>query len=322
MSLMKIVAVLVAVVAGVGAVFLLSEPADPRTGPLRVAATTGMIADTARVIGGARAGVTGLMGQGVDPHLYKASPTDVRVLTQADLILYNGLHLEGRMADLFVRLARRQPTVQVTETIPEELLRQPPEFAGHFDPHVWFDVSLWMKTAERVRDALTEVDPEGGAEYAANADKHLAEMAALHEWCKTELARVPAEKRVLVTAHDAFGYFGRAYGLEVLGIQGISTDSEPSIQDINRLVDLLVTRKVGAVFVESSVPPKTIEALVEGARSRGHTVVIGGELFSDAMGRDGTPEGTYIGMVRHNVTTIVRALLGEGNAGGAGAETP
>ncbi|MFM9994766.1 MAG: metal ABC transporter solute-binding protein, Zn/Mn family [Phycisphaerales bacterium] len=322
MSLMKIVAVLVAVVAAVGAVFLLSEPAAPRTGPLRVAATTGMIADTARVIGGARAGVTGLMGQGVDPHLYKASPTDVRVLTQADLILYNGLHLEGRMADLFVRLARRQPTVQVTETIPEELLRQPPEFAGHFDPHVWFDVSLWMKTAERVRDALTEVDPEGGAEYAANADKHLAEMAALHEWCKTELARVPAEKRVLVTAHDAFGYFGRAYGLEVLGIQGISTDSEPSIQDINRLVDLLVTRKVGAVFVESSVPPKTIEALVEGARSRGHTVVIGGELFSDAMGRDGTPEGTYIGMVRHNVTTIVRALLGEQNAGDAGAETP
>jgi manganese/zinc/iron transport system substrate-binding protein len=251
------------------------------------------------------------MGEGVDPHLYKASPADARLLAEADLILYNGLHLEGRMADVLVRLARSRPTVQVTESIPEDQLREPPEFQGQYDPHVWFDVSLWMKVVERTRDALTELDPLGREAFQANAASHLQELEALHAWCRGELARVPRERRILVTAHDAFGYFGRAYGLEVLGIQGISTDSEPSIQDINRLVDLLVERRVPAVFVESSVPRKTIEALVEGARARGHAVAIGGELFSDAMGRAGTPEGTYVGMVRHNVNTIVRALLGE-----------
>ncbi len=287
------------------------RPAAAGQAPLRVVTTTGMIADAARNVAGNRAGVTALMGEGVDPHLYKASPADARLLAEADLILYNGLHLEGRMADVLVRMARSRPTVQVTESIPENQLREPPEFKGQYDPHVWFDVSLWMKVVERTRDALTELDPQGREAFQANAARHLQELEALHTWCREELARVPRERRVLVTAHDAFGYFGRAYGLEVLGIQGISTDSEPSIQDINRLVDLLVERRVPAVFVESSVPRKTIEALVEGARARGHSVAIGGELFSDAMGRAGTPAGTYVGMVRHNVNTIVRALLGE-----------
>ena len=195
--------------------------------PLKVVATTGMIADAARNIAGDRAKVTALMGEGVDPHLYKASPGDARLMTDADLILYNGLHLEGKMADVLVKLARRKPTVQVTESIPENLLREPPEFQGQYDPHVWFDVSLWMKAAERTRDALTEIDAAGKEAYAANAARYIEELRVLHEWCKEELQRVPRDKRVLVTAHDAFGYFGRAYGLEVKAIQGISTDSEP-----------------------------------------------------------------------------------------------
>ncbi len=279
--------------------------------PIKIVATTGMIADAARNVAGDRAKVTALMGEGVDPHLYKASPGDARLMSDADLILYNGLHLEGKMADALVKLARRKPTVQVTESIPESLLREPPEFQGQYDPHVWFDVSLWMNVAERIRDALAEHDPAGKETYAGNASRYVEELRALHEWCKEELQQIPREKRVLVTAHDAFGYFGRAYGLEVKAIQGISTDSEPPLTVINDLVDLLVSRRINAVFVESSVPRKTIEALVEGASARGHRVTIGGQLFSDAMGREGTPEGTYVGMVRHNVNTIVRALTDE-----------
>ncbi len=286
---------------------------EPERGaePITIVATTGMIADAARNVAGDRAKVTALMGEGVDPHLYKASPGDARLMSDADLILYNGLHLEGKMADALVKLARRKPTVQVTESIPESLLREPPEFQGQYDPHVWFDVSLWMNVAERIRDALAEHDPAGKETYAANASGYIEELRVLHEWCKEELQRIPREKRVLVTAHDAFGYFGRAYGLEVKAIQGISTDSEPPLTVINDLVDLLVSRRISAVFVESSVPRKTIEALVEGASARGHRVTIGGQLFSDAMGREGTPEGTYVGMVRHNVNTIVKALTDE-----------
>jgi manganese/zinc/iron transport system substrate-binding protein len=279
-----------------------------------VVCTIGMIADIAREVGGVggeRVTVTALMGEGVDPHLYKASPADVRLLSSADVIFYNGLQLEGRMGDVLVRMARQQPTFAVSEAIDESLLREPPEFAGHYDPHVWFDVSLWMKAVERVRDALAERDPKGRAAYEENARRYLAQLAELHEWCRNELARVPRESRLLVTAHDAFGYFGRAYDIEVLAIQGISTDSEPALAQINRLVDTLVARRVPAVFVESSVPRKTIEALVEGCAGRDHTVRIGGQLFSDAMGKAGTPEGTYIGMVQHNVRTIVAALLGE-----------
>lgn len=276
--------------------------------PLRVVATTGMIADAARNVAGERAQVTALMGPGVDPHLYKATPGDVRSLQSADLILYNGLHLEGRLADVLVRLARTRPTVQVTESIDESLLREPPEFAGHFDPHVWFDVSLWTRVVERTRDALIERDPAGKDVYAANAAKYAAQLRELHEWCLAQVARIPEKDRVLVTAHDAFGYFGRAYGLEVHAIQGISTDSEAALKDINALVDLLVARRIPAVFIESSVPRKAVDALVEGCKARGHTVRIGGELFSDALGPPSTSEGTYIGMMRHNVRTIVSAL--------------
>jgi manganese/zinc/iron transport system substrate-binding protein len=278
--------------------------------PMRVVATIAMIGDVAREVGGERASVTNLMGEGVDPHLYKASPGDVRLMSEADLILYNGLHLEGRLADVIVRMAGRTMVVQATDGIPEEKLRQPKEFEGHFDPHAWFDASLWQYVNVRVRDAMIAKDPAGKESFTANAAAYAKVLEALHEYAKSTLATISAEKRVMVTAHDAFGYFGAAYGLEVLGIQGISTDSEASLQDINALVDTLVSRRVPAVFIESSVPRKTIDALIEGCKGREHSVVVGGELFSDAMGKAGTPEGTYVGMMLHNVDVVTKALGG------------
>lgn len=275
---------------------------------LKATATIGMIADVAEEIGKPHVSVTGLMGPGVDPHLYKATSSDLRKLSGADVILYNGLHLEGRMADVLVKLARRVPTVQVTETIPESMLKEPPAFAGQYDPHVWFNVEMWRYVAEHIRDTFIEMDDANAKTYRTNAEAYLKKMDDLHAYAKAQIATIPAESRVLVTAHDAFGYFGDAYGIEVMGIQGISTASEYGLQDLSRLVDVLVEREVKAVFVESSVSPKSIEALVRGAESKGHDVKIGGELFSDAMGEAGTPEGTYIGMVRHNVDTIVKAL--------------
>lgn len=277
-------------------------------GPLKAVSTTGMIHDAVTRVAADRVEAKALMGPGVDPHLYKPSPGDVRLLQGADAVFYNGLHLEGRMGDLLVRLASKKTVVAVTDRIEESLLREPPEMAGQHDPHVWFDVSLWSKAVARVRDALIEKDSEGAEAYRTNAARYLAELDDLHAWCRAEITRIPERARVLVTAHDAFGYFGRAYGMEVLAIQGVSTDSEAGLRDIARLVDTLTSRRIPAVFVESSVPRKAIDALVEGCRAKGHEVRIGGELFSDAMGAPGTPEGTYIGMVKHNVNTIVAAL--------------
>ncbi len=304
------------IAVALGGVALLIAGCAPPTGPsagppgqtLKVTATTGMIADAARVIGGEFVEVSGLMGPGVDPHLYKATQGDLAKLNSADVILYNGLHLEGRMADVLVKLARQVDTVQVTQTIPQGKLREPPEFAGHYDPHVWFDVSLWKYVVESVRDTLKGKDPAHAAIFDSNATAYLKELDTLHEYAKTQIATIPAEHRVLVTAHDAFGYFGRAYGIEVLGLQGISTASEYGLQDVEKLVNKIVDRKIAAVFVESSISPKSIEALAEGANSKGHKVRIGGQLFSDALGAEGSPEGAYLGMVRHNVDTIVKAL--------------
>ncbi|MEK6702310.1 MAG: zinc ABC transporter substrate-binding protein [Planctomycetota bacterium] len=281
------------------------------TKPLNIVATIAMAGDLGVNIGGERVKVKNIMGEGIDPHLYKASPGDVRLMSDADMILFSGLHLEGRMADLIVKMAGRRTVVQVTDSIDEKLLREPPEFAGHFDPHVWFDVSLWSTAAVRVRDALIEKDAAGKDVYTRNAEVYTKLLGELHQYAKDTLATIPKESRVMVTAHDAFGYFGRAYGLEVRAIQGISTDSEASLQDINALVDTLVSKKVPAVFIESSVPRKTIDALVEGCKSKGHTVTIGGELFSDAMGKEGTMDGTYVGMVVHNVETVAKALGGK-----------
>ncbi|MFN7021261.1 MAG: metal ABC transporter solute-binding protein, Zn/Mn family [Phycisphaerales bacterium] len=277
---------------------------------VRVVATTGMIADVAREVGGERVRVTGLMGEGVDPHLYKASPGDLRAMSDAGLVLYNGLHLEGRMADVIERMGGRTSVVRVTEGIEPALLLSKEGYAGHPDPHVWFDVSLWSKVVGRVRDALSARDPAGRESYEKSAAAYAAVLGELHGYAHSTVAGIPADRRVLVTAHDAFGYFSRAYGIEVLAIQGISTDSEASLRDINGLVDTLVSRKIPAVFIESSVPRKTVDALVEGCGARGHKVAVGGELFSDSMGREGTAEGTYVGMVLHNVETIAKALGG------------
>lgn len=271
-----------------------------------VVATTGMVADLARNIGGDRVAVTALMGPGVDPHLFKASEGDIARLQQARIIFYNGLHLEGRMGDILVKMAREKPTVAVAERIPEERLLITED--GVEDPHIWFDVSLWMEAAAVVRDSLVQLDPEGASTYRQNAEAYLAELKELDEWARAELATIPAGRRVLVTAHDAFGYFGRAYDIEVAGLQGISTATEYGLADLQQMIDLLVEREIKAVFIESSVPRSSIEALVEGAAALGHQVSIGGELFSDAMGPEGTPEGTYVGMIRHNVRAIVEAL--------------
>lgn len=276
------------------------------TYPIQVACTTGMVADLARNVGGKTLHVTQLMGERIDPHLYKATPGDVSQLNSADIIFYSGLHLEGKMADIFVRMARRKPTYAVTEYLDEKVVLENEE--GAFDPHLWFDVSLWSQTVNVVRDVLVRFDPPNAKEYQSRADAYQAELAKLHEYAKTQLATVPKERRVLVTAHDAFSYFGRAYDVEVRGIQGISTDSEAGVQTINSLVDFIAERKIKAVFVETSVSDRNMKALVEGCKAKGHEVVIGGELFSDAMGPADAPTGTYIGMVRHNVDTIVKAL--------------
>ncbi|HVS02993.1 MAG TPA: zinc ABC transporter substrate-binding protein [Thermoanaerobaculia bacterium] len=276
--------------------------------PLRVVTTTGMIADSAARIAGEHATVQALMGPGVDPHLFKASESDVRKLTEADLILYNGLHLEGKMADVLVKVARRRPVVAVSESVPEEALREPPEFAGQYDPHIWFDVSLWAQTLEPIADALAELAPQQGDVFRANAAAYGRELGELDAWVTGRIAEVPAARRVLVTAHDAFGYFGRRYAIEVVGLQGISTLAEAGLHDVERVVDLVVERGIKAIFVESSVPGRAIEAVQAAVAQRGRRVAIGGTLFSDAMGPPGTPQGTYPGMVRHNVETIVEAL--------------
>ncbi len=277
-------------------------------GPLEIVATTGMVGDIAKNLGGARVRIRTLMGPGVDPHLYKPTPGDARALQSADMVFYNGLHLEGKMSDVLERVGQKKAVVAVADDIPESQLLLADAATKTHDPHVWFDVSKWMLATEKARDSLVKFDPAGEKLYRDNATKYLAQLRELDSEARREIATIPQARRVLVTAHDAFRYFGRAYKIEVEGLQGISTASEVSVRDVSRIVDMLVKRRIKAVFVESSVPKRTIEAVAQGCRARGHEVVIGGELFSDAMGKSGTPEGSYIGMVRANVETIVGAL--------------
>jgi manganese/zinc/iron transport system substrate-binding protein len=276
---------------------------------VQVTTTVGMITDIVRQVGGERVTVTGLMGPGVDPHLYKPSAGDVQKLESADIIFYGGLELEGRMTDTLVKLSRQgKRAVPVTEDIPEDRLREPPEFEGKFDPHVWFDVTLWQEAVKKVNKELASVDPGSKDLYQKNTDAYLKQLDELHAYTRAQIASIPQQSRVLITAHDAFGYFGQQYGIEVRGLQGTSTATEASAADVQALAQFIADRKIKAIFVESSVPRATVEAVQAAVRSKGWDVAIGGELFSDAMGDDGTPEGTYIGMVRHNVDTIVKAL--------------
>jgi manganese/zinc/iron transport system substrate-binding protein len=286
-----------------------SEKGDVSDRQVNVVTTVGMIADVAQEVGGERVNVQGLMGPGTDPHLYKASEGDVQRLAEADLILYNGLHLEAKMGEVLERMdGQGVTTVAVAETISEDRLLQPAEFEGNYDPHVWFEIPLWIQTVEVVRDALIQVDPDSADLYTANAQAYMADLEALEAYVQEQVTRIPAEQRVLITAHDAFNYFGRAYGFEVRGLQGISTESEAGTGDVQDLAAFIASRKIPAIFIESSVPVRNIEAVQAAVRDKGFEVGIGGELFSDAMGDEGTPEGTYIGMVRHNVDTIVEAL--------------
>jgi manganese/zinc/iron transport system substrate-binding protein len=250
------------------------------------------------------------MGPGVDPHAYRQTRSDIVAMTQADLVLWNGLYLEAQLEPFLLDLAARKPVVAVAEAVPVAERLAHDEYADRHDPHVWMDPDLWVRVVGAVRDALAAADPDGAAVYAANAARHEAELRDLAAYAREVLASVPAARRVLVSAHDAFGYFGRAYGFEVEGIQGISTESEAGLRRIEALVELVVARDLPAVFVETSVADRNLRALIEGAAARGRTVEIGGELFSDAMGEPGTYEGTYLGMIDHNATVIARALGG------------
>jgi manganese/zinc/iron transport system substrate-binding protein len=268
-----------------------------------------MIADAVSVIGGDKVEVTALMGAGVDPHLYKASEGDVRRLSEAEIIFYNGLHLEAGMGEVLERMEGRALTVAVSDALERTHLLAPPEFSGNYDPHIWFDVEMWMKAVERVRDTLIEYDKTNADLYHANAARYLVELNELHGYVVAQAARIAPEQKVLVTAHDAFNYFGRAYGFQVRGLQGISTATEAGTGDVQALAAFIAERRIPAIFVESSIPQRTIEAVQAAVRSRGFETHIGGQLFSDAMGDAGTPQGTYIGMVRHNIETIMNALL-------------
>lgn len=276
---------------------------------IRVTTTIGMITDIVGEVGGEHVQVTGIMPSGVDPHLYKASQGDIQKFEQADIIFYNGLHLEGKMTEVFEEMAEQKPTIAVAERVdPSRLIVVSDQGGQVYDPHIWFDVKLWMVAVETVRDELAAFDEANAEAYRANAGAYLAELEELDRYASERIASIPEEQRVLVTAHDAFSYFGAAYGIEVRGLQGISTASEAGSKDVTDLRDYLVERKIKAVFVETSVSDRSITAVIEGARQLGHDIREGGTLYSDAMGEQGTTEGTYIGMVRYNVDTIVNAL--------------
>ncbi len=306
-----------------------STPASAKTfsgkHPIKAVATTGMIGDLVRNVGGAQVQVTDLFKPGVDPHTYRASTEDLRVLQSADIVFYNGLHLEGKMGSILEKLGEKVPSIGVgdglqtlpkinfkTADVPQRdlvyqdgwLLRD----GDHPDPHIWFDVRLWAKMADVVAEKLAAFDPTHAADYRKRGDEYRERLLKLDSEVGEQLKAVPTERRVLVTSHDAFRYFGRAYKVDVRGIQGVSTETEASVGHITELVDFLTKAKVKAVFVESSVNPRNMKALMEGCQARGHAVHLGGELFSDAMGETGTPEGTYEGMIRHNAKTIVEAL--------------
>ena len=289
------------------------EPAEKRatSDRLYVVATTGMVADLVQAIGGSEVEVDALMGPGVDPHLYKATQGDLSRLQEADLVVYNGLHLEGKMGEVLEKLGQRKSVVAVSEGIPVEKLLQDTLFSGNYDPHIWFDVSLWATAIPVVTAALIREDSTRRDYFMDRATQYAVELEGLHNWVRDTLQVLPADRRVVVTAHDAFNYFGRAYDVEVRGLQGISTLSEFGLRDRVDLVNFLVAKDIKAVFVETSVSTKNIESIIEGCRQKGHSVRIGGNLFSDAMGAAGTPEGTYIGMVQSNVRTLIQSLNAE-----------
>ncbi|MCR6521822.1 metal ABC transporter solute-binding protein, Zn/Mn family [Lysinibacillus capsici] len=273
-----------------------------------VVATTGQIADAIKEISGDHLQVSALMGPGVDPHLYKATQSDLSKLDKAEVIFYNGLHLEGQMLDIFEQMAKDKTVLAVGETLDEKQLLASDTDAMLHDPHIWFDVELWKGVVKTISTQLQEEYPEFKADFQTNEAAYLKKLDDLQSFAEKRVNEIPQQQRILVTAHDAFNYFGRSQGFEVRGLQGLSTDSEYGVKDVQEMVDFLVENKIKALFIESSVSDKAMKAVIEGAKEKGHDIVIGGELFSDAMGAEGTTEGTYIGMYQHNIDTIVDAL--------------
>jgi manganese/zinc/iron transport system substrate-binding protein len=280
-----------------------------REGKIKVVTTTAMVGDLARNIAGEKAEVISLMGTGIDPHLYKASAGDVERLAGADMIFYNGLHLEGKLTDVLAQMRKGGIfTVGVAEGIDKSLLFSPEEYEGYYDPHIWFDVVLWKKAAKVVMEAFSHYDPQNAPIYKSNTESYIKELDLLQAYIHKKIALLRHERKVLITAHDAFNYFGRGYGFEVIGLQGISTDSEASVADIQNLSRVIAERRIPAVFVETSISPRYMRALQASVKARGFDVRIGGSLYSDSMGGPGTEEGSYIGMFRSNVDTIVESL--------------
>lgn len=280
---------------------------------IEVVATTGMIADAVREVGGDRVKVEALMGPGVDPHGYETKPRDQQLIENADVIFYNGLHLEGKMNELFEQMAKRRPTIAVSDGVPKDQLLEIEEFAGGYDPHIWHDVAIWKHAVGHVRDSLVKLDPKHAEQYKKNADRYLGELTKLHEEVKEKAAALPEAQRVMVTAHDAFNYFGRAYGFKVHGLQGVSTEAEASVADVQRLVKFIADNKVPAIFVESTVNPENMKSVRDAVAARGIMIAIVGEspekqLLSDALGNKGTPAADYAGMIHHNIDTVVKGL--------------
>ncbi|MFD2697995.1 metal ABC transporter solute-binding protein, Zn/Mn family [Mesonia sediminis] len=279
-----------------------------QNGKLQVVTTTTMITDLAKQIGGEAIEVKGLMGAGVDPHLYKASAGDVTKLTQADVVFYNGLHLEGKLVDVFEKMQQQTNTVALSQAIDKKKLIGSEYFASNFDPHIWFNIGYWKLITQQLTKELCSLDPDNQKLFKKNEERYLAQLDELEQQIKTKIATLPKDKRILVTAHDAFNYFGEAYGFQVVGLQGLSTATEAGVQDVQNLAQFIIDKRVKAIFIESSVPKRTIEALQKAVQAEGFEVAIGGTLYSDALGNPGTSEGNYLGMFTYNVNTIVDAL--------------
>lgn len=274
---------------------------------LNIVCTTSMITDAVRMIGGDHVNVKGLMGPGVDPHLYKAREGDMHALAAADIIFYNGLHLEGKMSDVFKKMQSRTTTVAIADAIPQDKLRTA-EFQELYDPHIWFDVQLWMEVTKLICKTLISADPTHQTDYESRLKSYLTQLSELDQYITTQVQRIPAAQQILVTAHDAFGYFGKAYGLQVVGLQGLSTDSEAGTQDIQNLASFIAKNRIRAIFVESSIPQRSLRAVQNAARAAGWSVEIGPELFSDALGSPDSSAGNYISMMRHNIDALVGSL--------------
>jgi manganese/zinc/iron transport system substrate-binding protein len=282
---------------------------EAKNGKLNVVTTTSMITDLVKNVGGDMINIQGLMGAGVDPHLYKASAGDVTKLATADIIFYNGLHLEGKLVEVFEKMGSAvKSQVALGEHLDKSTLIGSDYFASNYDPHVWFNIQYFQKFVSAVVDELSAKDPKNSEQYKANGTAYIEKLEALEIDIKEVIETLPKEKRILVTAHDAFNYFGKSYGFEVVGLQGLSTATEAGVQDVQRLSQFIIDKQVKAIFIESSVPRRTIEALEAAVQAKGHNVTIGGSLYSDALGNVGTVEGTYIGMFTYNVNTIVNAL--------------